>query len=378
MSRTSSDVVVIGAGAIGVAIAWRCAQRGLGVRVVDPQPDRGAWHAAAGMLAPITELHYAESALLRLNLDSLRRYPGFVAEVADVTGLETGYRECGTVSLAWDGADLRALQDLHAFGVTLGLRSQLLSGRELRELEPALAPGVPGGLLAEGDHQVDPRLLRRALAVAAQRAGADFVTGEAALRVDGDRVRGVRVGSDQLTAGTVVLAAGAWSALIDGLPAPFAPPVRPVKGQTVRLRLRGPVRLAHVLRATVKGSPVYVVPREGGEYVVGASTEESGFDLEPRAGAVYELLRDAQTVLPELGEATLDEVSTGLRPGTPDNAPLLGPSGLDGLVLATGHHRNGILLTPATADGIAAHLADGVLPEEFAPFAASRFEVATA
>ena len=378
MSRTSSDVVVIGAGVIGAAIAWRSAQRGLVVRVVEPQPERGAWHAAAGMLAPITELHYAESALLRLNLDSLHRYAGFVAELADATGLGTGYRECGTVSLAWDGADLRALQDVHAFSVTLGLHSRLLSGRELRELEPALAPGLPGGLLAEGDHQIDPRQLHRALVVAAQRAGADFVPGEAALWLDGDRVRGVRVGSGQLASHTVVLAAGAWSALINGLPAPFVPPVRPVKGQTLRLRLPGPGRLSHVLRATVKGSPVYVVPRWDGEYVVGASTEEAGFDVEPRAGAVYELLRDAQTVLPELGEATLTEICTGLRPGTPDNAPLLGPSGLDGLVLATGHHRNGILLTPATADGIAAYLADGMLPEAFVPFAASRFAAATA
>ena len=378
MSGTSSDVVVIGAGAIGAAIAWRCAQRGLAVRAVDPQPEQGAWHAAAGMLAPISELHYAESALLRLNLDSLHRYPGFVAELTDATELPVAYRECGTLSLAWDGADLRALTDLRTFGATLGLRSRLLSGRDLRELEPALAPGLPGGLLAEGDHQVDPRQLHRALVVAAERAGAIFVRGEASVVVRSDRAVGVRMDADVLSAGTVVLAAGAWSARVDGLPASLAPPVRPVKGQTLRLRLPGPARLSHVLRATVRGSAVYVVPRAEGEYVVGASTEEAGFDREPRAGAVYELLRDAQTVLPELSEATLVEVCTGLRPGTPDNAPLLGPGELDGLVLATGHYRNGILLTPVTADGIAGYLADGVLPEDFLPFAASRFEVATA
>jgi glycine oxidase len=169
-----------------------------------------------------------------------------------------------------------------------------------------------------------------------------------------------------LAADTVVLAAGAWS----GQLAPV--PVRPVKGQTVRLRLAGPHRLAHVVRATVRGTPVYVVPRSDGRLVVGASSEEAGFDLTTRAGAVYELLRDAQSVLPELGEAELEELCTGLRPGSNDNGPLLGPSGVDGLVLATGHYRNGILLAPVTADAIAAYVTDGRLPEVAAPFVLDR------
>ena len=378
MSATSSDVVVVGAGVIGAAIAWRCAQRGLAVRVVDPRPEQGAWHAAAGMLAPISELHYAESALLRLNLDSLARYPRFVAELSDAADLAVGYGETGAVSVAWDGADLRALQDMQAFATTLGLHCQLLSGRELRDLVPALAPGLPGGVLAEGDHRVDPRQLHRALVVAAQRAGAIFVPGTASVISDGERTLGVRTETDVLPADTVVLAAGAWSAQVAGLPASVMPPVRPVKGQTLRLRLPGAERLSQVLRASVRGSAVYVVPRGSGEYIVGASTEETGFDREPRAGAVYELLRDAQSVLPELSEATLVEVCTGLRPGTPDNGPLLGPSDLDGLVLAAGHYRNGILLTPVTADGIADYLAGGEFSAEFAPFAPSRFEAVRA
>jgi glycine oxidase len=183
---------------------------------------------------------------------------------------------------------------------------------------------------------------------------------------------GTRLGAD-----TVVLAAGAWSQQVAGLPAELAPPVRPVKGQTLRLRLPGPPRMAHVVRGSVKGVPVYVLPRSNGEYVVGASSEEAGFDQAPRAGAVYELLRDAQSLLPELGEAVLAEVCTGLRPGSPDNAPLLGPSGLDGLVYATGHFRNGILLSPVTADGVAELITTGTLPEVLAPFAPSRFAKAT-
>ena len=363
----STDVVIVGAGAIGTAIAWRAAQRGLRVALVDPDPTRGAWHTAAGMLAPITELHYTESALLRLNLDSLARYPGHVAELSGLTGLPTGYLECGTVEVAWDGADLRGLRDLHAFGAALGLSSRLLTGRELRELEPSLAAGLPGGLLAEFDHQVDPRLLHAAQLRAAEQLGATVHRAAAQLDVRDGRVHGVRLpDGSALAAGAVVLAAGAWSGRLHRVA------VRPVKGQTLRLRLAGPARPSRVVRATVRGAPVYVVPRGDGRIVVGASSEEAGFDTAPRAGAVYELLRDAQSVVPELGEAVLEEVCTGLRPGSADNAPLIGPTGVAGLLLATGHYRNGILLAPVTAEAVAALLAGDPAPEVVAPFAPDR------
>jgi glycine oxidase len=370
----TSDVVVLGAGAIGTAVAWRCAQRGLAVTLVDPGSERGAWHTAAGMLGPTTELHYTEKPLLRLNLDSLARYPAFAAEVGDDSGRPTGFRECGTILAAWDGADLAALRDLHGFAQRLGVAAELLSGRELRELEPALAPGLPGGLLAADDHQVDPRLLHAALLTACRRRGVQVIESLGAVLIDRGRARGVRVtGGAVIAARYVVLAAGSWAGRIDGVPAEALPPVRPVKGQTLRLRLPGRPRLHRVVRAAVKGSPVYIVPRADGQLVVGASTEENGFDQQPRAGAVYELLRDAQTVVPELSEAVFEEVSTGLRPGSPDNAPLVGPTAVDGLIAATGHYRNGILLTPVTADGIAALIADGGLPEVLQPFSPTRF-----
>ncbi|MEO6885958.1 MAG: glycine oxidase ThiO [Jatrophihabitantaceae bacterium] len=372
-SSGTSDVVVVGAGAIGAAVAWRCAQRGLSVTAIDPNPERGAWRTAAGMLAPITELHYAESALLTLNLDSLSRYPAFAAEVTDASGLPTGFLECGTVSVAWDGADLAALRDLHSFGRRFGLDWQLLSGRELRTLEPALAAGLPGGLLAAGDHQVDPRLLHAALIAAAESVGARLVRATANIDVVGDRVVGVTLeDGTSVRADTVVLAAGAWSGHVAGLPTYLVPPVRPVKGQTLRLRLPGQPRLKHVVRGTVKGAPIYLLPRADGQVVVGGTMEEVGFDQNPRAGAVYELLRDAQSVFPELGEAVLEEVSTGLRPGSPDNAPLIGPSGLDGLIHATGHFRNGILLTPVTADGVVELITTGSLPGVLTPFTPAR------
>lgn len=373
---TSNDVVVVGAGAIGAAVAWRCAQRGLSVTMIDPRPERGAWHTAAGMLAPITELHYGETPLLRLNLEAAARYPAFTAELTEATGLPTGFSRCGTVSIAWDGADLAALRDLYEFGRTLGVDATLLTGRELRELEPALAAGLPGGLLAAGDHQVDPRLLHTAVLAAAERAGVTRRTGSARVEVAGGRAVGVSIvgiDDDVLAASTVVLAAGAWASRVAGVPAEFAAPVRPVKGQTLRLRLPGDPRLRHVVRGSVKGNPIYVVPREDGQLVVGASSEEAGFDTSPRAGAVYELLRDAQSILPELGEAVLDEVCTGLRPGSPDNAPVIGPSGLPGLIHATGHFRNGILLAPVTAGGVADLVETGTLPDALATFTPDRF-----
>jgi glycine oxidase len=375
----ASDVVVIGAGAIGTAVAWRCAQRGLSVTLVDPAPERGAWMTAAGMLAPTTELHYTETPLLRLGLDSLARFPEFAAEVTAESGLAVGFVECGTVLVAWDGADLAALTDLQAFAAPLGVPAQMLTGAELRALEPALAPGLPGGLLAPGDNQVDPRLLHAALLHAGRTRGVQVIESTASVIVERDRARGVRTEDGEVIGSTyVVVAAGCWSGQVDGVPATLAAPVRPVKGQTLRLRLPGQPRLQHVLRGTVKGSPIYVVPRADGRIVVGATSEEAGFDVQPRAGAVYELLRDAQSVLPDLSEAVLEEVSTGLRPGSPDNAPIVGSSGVDGLIFATGHHRNGILLTPVTADGVASLIVDGELPDILAPFTPQRFAAVTA
>jgi len=378
MTNTNSHVVVVGAGIIGAAIAWRLAQRDLSVTMVDPQfaagdqlPARPAWYTAAGMLAPITELDFTETPLLQLNLASLERYGRFAAELSETTGMPTGYIECGTLQVAWDAADLTRLSELVAFREHLGLDSVMLTGRELHRLQPGLAPGLPGGALAESDHQVDPRLLHAALITAARRAGASALPGAAAVDVHDGRAVGVRLDDGSaVPAGTVVLAAGAWSYQVEGVPLGHRPAVRPVKGQVVRLRLPGPPRLDRVLRARIKGSPVYVLPRRDGQYVVGASVEEAGFDQTPRAGAVYELLRDASTLYPEFSEATLDEVCTGLRPGSPDNAPLIGPSGIDNLTVATGHYRNGILLTPVTADAVADLLTTGTLPapvDQFTP-----------
>ncbi|MFH8497988.1 glycine oxidase ThiO [Streptomyces coeruleorubidus] len=383
MSRThTSDVLVIGGGIIGLVTAWRAAQRGLATAVVDPEPGGGAAQVAAGMLAAVTELHYGEQTLLGLNLASARRYPDFAAELTEQTGHDLGYRRCGTLAVALDADDRAHLRELHTLQQRSGLESQWLSGRECRRLEPMLAPGVRGGLRVDGDHQIDPRRLAGALVTACERAGVVFhrVWAER-LTVVRDRATGVVTDDGTaLEAGQVVLAGGSLSGRLAGVPEDVLPPVRPVKGQVVRLtmpRRHGPF-LSRTVRAVVRGSHVYLVPRESGELVIGATSEELGWDTTVTAGGVYELLRDAHELVPGLTELPLTETRAGLRPGSPDNAPLLGPTGLEGLLLATGHYRNGVLLTPVTGDAMAHVLATGELPEEARPFTPKRFSTATA
>ncbi|PWI43402.1 glycine oxidase ThiO [Streptomyces sp. ICBB 8177] len=371
------DVVVVGGGIIGLVTAWRAAQQGLSTAVADPDPGGGAARVAAGMLAAVTELQYGEQTLLELNLASARRYPSFAEELTEATGLGLGYRPCGTLAVALDSDDRAELRELHTFQRSLGLEAQWLTGRECRRLEPMLAPGVRGGLRVDGDHQIDPRRLACALLKAAERAGVAFLREPVErITVARDRAEGVvlRDGAAP-AAGRVVLAAGSLSGRIAGLPPRVVPPVRPVKGQVLRLRIPPAYApfLSRTVRAVVRGGHVYLVPRENGELVVGATSEELGWDTTVTAGGVYELLRDAHELVPGITELPLVETLAGLRPGSPDNAPLLGPTELPGLLLATGHHRNGVLLTPVTGDVMAHALTHGGLPPYAEPFAAGRF-----
>ncbi|MER5580222.1 glycine oxidase ThiO [Streptomyces asoensis] len=379
-SPRTSDVLVIGGGIIGLVTAWRAAQRGFATAVADPAPGGGAAQVAAGMLAAVTELHHGEQTLLGLNLASARRYPDFAAELTELTGHDLGYRRCGTLAVALDSDDRAHLRELHALQARSGLESEWLSGRECRRLEPLLAPGVRGGLRVDGDHQIDPRRLTAALLAACERAGVVFHRVRAErLSVAGGRAAGVvtRDGAT-LAAGQVVLAGGSLSGRLAGVPRDVLPPVRPVKGQVLRLTVppRYAPFLSRTVRAVVRGSQVYLVPRENGELVVGATSEELGWDTTVTAGGVYELLRDAHELVPGITELPLTETRAGLRPGTPDNAPLLGPTQLPGLLLATGHYRNGVLLTPVTGDAMAHVLATGELPDEARPFTPRRFGAA--
>ncbi|MFD5317331.1 glycine oxidase ThiO [Streptomyces sp. NPDC127098] len=385
MPRTEdrADVLVVGGGVIGLVTAWRAAGRGLRVAVVDPEPGRGAAWVAAGMLAAVTELHHGEEALLDLNLASAARYPAFAAELTEAAGADIGYRDCGTLQVALDADDRAELRELELLRRRCGLAASWLTGRECRRLEPMLAPRVRGGLRVDGDHQTDPRRLAAALRTACERAGVVFHRDEAReLTVVGDRATGVVLaGGGRLGAGQTVLAAGCRSGELAGLPPEVRArvPVRPVKGQVVRLRVPPGYApfLSRTVRAVVRGAQVYLVPRLSGELVIGATTEELGFDTTVTAGGVYQLLRDAHELLPGITELPLVETLAGLRPATPDNAPLLGPSGLEGLHLATGHGRNGVLLTPITGEALAESLTTGELPDYARPFTAGRFVTET-
>jgi glycine oxidase len=369
---STADIVVIGGGAIGLAIAWQATKRGLDVVVVDESPGMAASWAAAGMLPPVTEVHFGEEGTLALNLASNSMYPEFIAELEADSGRSAGYVRCGTLAVAQDSDDNAVLDEIYRFQQELGLDVQRLKGRECRALEPGLAPNVRGGLLVEGDHQVDNRALVEALLVACQNVGVTLVADRVVrVIVEGDRATGVELAAcGAISANEVVLAAGCWSGSIDGIPDEFRPPVRPVKGQL--LHLRGPADQPIATR-NIRGGDVYIVPRGDGRLVVGATVEEQGYDTTVTAGGVMTLLRGAWEVLPGTQELELVETVAGLRPGSPDNAPMIGPSGLDGLVIATGHYRFGILLTPITARAIVQLLDEGTVPEEVAAFSPQRF-----
>lgn len=350
----AADVVIVGAGVIGLSSAIRCADAGLDVVVLDPDPGRGASWAAAGMLAPVTELHYGETDLLALTLASSAAWPDWAADLAD-RGADVGYARCGSLMVARDADDAAELRRMMATQHALGLESEWLRSRDARQAEPALAPSVRGAVHVPGDHQVDNRALVTGLLGIVERHPAIVLRrqGVRAVTRDGERVTGVVLDDGAgVAAGAVVLAAGAWSSQVEGL-AGLLPPVRPVKGQLLHLRsATGPLATRNL-----RGIEVYVVNRADGRIVVGATVEERGFDTSVTAGGVHELLRAAWELLPGIDEAVFVEAIAGLRPGSPDNAPLLGPVGSHpGLVVATGHHRNGVLLSPITAEVVAAHV----------------------
>jgi glycine oxidase len=369
-------VTVVGAGAIGLSIGWRLAQRGLRTLVLDAaEPAAGATGVAAGMLAPVTEADFGEQALVALNVAGLRRWPEFARELERASGIDCGYRESGTLTVAVDRDEVEELRRMHELQRSLGLESQWLGARECRGLEPGLAPRVAGGIHAPRDHQVSPRPLARALAGALTSAGGELRTGARVRRVApaGTSLTVELASGESLSTHAIVVAAGAESAGID-----FGPearvPVRPVKGQILRLRANPPVALP--ARRVIRTPEVYCVPREDGELVVGATVEERGWDSTVTAGGVLELLRRAYEALPGIAELELTETAAGLRPGTPDNGPVVGEGMLPGLWWATGHWRNGLLLAPITAEAIAAMLSGDEPPAELAPFAPDRFATA--
>jgi glycine oxidase len=334
----------------------------MSVLVVDraASPGAGTSDVAAGMLAPVTEMDFGEEGPLRANMLARERWPGFAAELEEVTGLPTGYRDSGALVVAADRDDAEALHRLHELHASLGMASEWLTPSRCRALEPGLSPRIAGGILAPQDGSADPRATVRALAAAATEvelaAPGEIELGleVEAIEHDGSSVTGIRTRAGTIESDHVVVAAGPWSASL--APVGDGPPVRPVKGQIIELRTRGamPSPFDRVLRTP----RCYLVSRGDGRVVLGATVEEQGFDTTVTADGVFRLLEAAWEVLPEVGELELVGARAGLRPGTPDNAPIVGPDAeVAGLIWATGHWRNGVLLAPVTGDAVAAMLA---------------------
>lgn len=380
--RTASQprIAVVGGGACGLGVAWRLAAAGCAVDVFDKgAPGRGATWAAAGMLAARAEVEPGEEVLLRLNLLCQEMWPRFARELEAAAGTGIDYRDEGTLIVSATRDDAEALEFTYKLQRRLGLDVEWLSGAEARKREPFLAPGVNAGVYSPGDHQVDNRKLAEALQAACLAAGARLHpnTAVTAIETAHGRARGVRLeGRDGLhEADTVLLAAGAWSRGIAGVPPEARPPVRPLKGQMLSLRMDP---TAPLLSHVVWAPGVYLVPRRDGRLLIGATVEEKGFEADLTAGGMLDLLRDTWDVLPGIEELPIDETWVGHRPTSRDDAPILGPTPVEGLVLATGHHRNGILLAPITADAVSRFILTGVIEESIRPFGLDRFGRAAA
>ena len=355
--QRSYDAIIVGGGVIGLSCAWRLSRRGARVALIDKSsPPAGATRVAAGMLAPVGELAFGEPELLKMTLAAAELYPDFVAELEAAGGISTGYARHGALHVALDRDEAAELRRVHELQRSLGLGAEWLPPRRCRELEPGLTPSFNGGVHAPSEAAVDPRALVEALFAAAQAAGMETRLGDevAAPLLDGERLVGVRTARrGELRAPLVVLAAGAWSGQAGWLPEHARPPVRPVKGQILELRARDGITPCERIVASER---IYLVPRPDGRLIAGATVEEQGFDAAVTAGGIHELLREAYRLLPDVAEMELVEAAAGLRPGTPDNLPRVGPAPLDGLLWATGHYRNGILLAPLTAEAIVAEV----------------------
>ena len=343
------DVAVVGGGIVGLACAWHAAQRGMSVVVIErDRAGAGASDVAAGMLAPVTEADFGEDDLLELNLAAAERWPAFADELHAASGLGTGFRETGALVVAADRDDAEELHRLAELHAALGLPSRWIGPRECRALEPGLSPRVRGAIHAPRDHQADPVATVRALAAACRNAGVELRehVEVAALVRSGGSVTGVATATAEVAARAVVIAAGAWSG---GL-APDAPPIRPVKGQIAALRAADP---ALAPTRIVRTPRCYLLARDDGRVVLGATVEERGFDSTTTADGVFRLLEAAREIFPDVGELEWLGVRAGLRPGTPDNLPVVRAGADEGLVWATGHYRNGVLLAPLTGEIVA-------------------------
>lgn len=362
-----TEIVVVGGGPIGLAIAWRLLRDGRSVTVFDDGQPAAAWRVAAGLLSPVAEGEYGHQAFTELAGEALAQYPRFVEELEVESGISIGFRRCASLVVALDQDEREELQRRF-----LLLRDELrldvawLRSPECREREPWLSARVVAGVSSPDDAHVNPRALVTALRRAVSTRGSELRQARVERVTQDAGGFAIEAGDETLHANRVVIAAGAWSGAIEGLPQ--ALPVRPVRGQILRLHAEeGPSCL-------LQNKDVYLFRRASGEMILGATVEEQGFDVRSRAGGTFHLLELGLRIVPGLSEWELCEVGSGLRPATPDNAPLIGEI-IPGLVAASGHYRTGILFAPTTAAAVSEIINNNELSPGLAPFNVNRFQL---
>ena len=373
-------IVIVGGGVSGLAIGWRLAQAGESVTVFERNKAgmESTW-AAAGMLAPQIEAEYGEEMLLPLAMASHKLWPDFAKELIAETGIPIDYREEGTIQVSLDRDEQEQLDNRFIFLSRNQLEVEKLSAYEVRRLEPHISRAVTGGIYSPQDHQVDNRALAVALQIAFEKAGG-ILREQCSVEeivIDKDCVTGIVVNGGKIKVDHVVVAAGAWSRNIPGIPDVLRPPVRPLKGQMLALEMPASAPLiTHVIWGPGNSivSNVYLAPKSDGRLIVGATVEEMGFDKRMTGGGLLEILRAAWEVLPGIYDLPVIDSWSGLRPASRDDAPILGSSGIAGLTYATGHHRNGILLSPITASEISSYIIEGKKSDLINSFSVGRFK----
>ncbi len=369
---TQRPVLIIGAGTIGLSIGWQLVRAGQSVEIFERgRAGRGTSWLAAGMLGPDAEIGFEELELYRLNQESLRRWPKFAASLEEESGSNVDFRTEGTLLVAHDRDAAEALRRRYEFMKEWGLDVRWLSGAQALEREPFVAPRLAAAVYSAGDFQVDNRLLVDAMTKAFLDKGGVLHEETPVRAVEPHDVRPALITAEgaRIEGSRVVVAAGVWSRDIDGLTPDQKPPVRPVKGQMIELRIEPPFDLKHVVR----GPDAYVVPKSSGRLLVGATSEEMGYDERVTAGGLYVLLEGAWEIVPGIYDLPVCDTWAGLRPASRDHLPIMGSAGAPGVVMATGFYRHGILLTPVTSEEVARLILTGETSDWIEPFSPTRF-----
>lgn len=370
---SNNTTAIIGGGVIGLSIGWQLLRRDSKVEIFESsEAGKGASWVSAGMLAPVSEAGFEEMDLLKLNLTSIDRYPEFADELQEDSGVDIDFRTEGTMMIAVDRDQSERLHRLYEFRKSIKLPVEWLAGSEAREREPELSPAIKSAVWIPNDYQVDNRNLVLALIEAVKKRGGIIHehTPVKSIDISGNVLSGISLNHEKRNFNRVVLANGAWARQMEGLPDDVRPPIRPVKGQILTLRVTDDFGLKKVIRSP----EVYFAPKKDGRLIVGATVEEKGFETFPTAGGVRDILESAWEAVPGIYDLPLEEIRVGLRPSSRDNAPILCDTAVRGLFIATGHYRHGILLTPVTAYEMADLIVNGEASELIKPFSLLRFK----